>query len=404
MTRRGVGLVAASAALWVCARLFGIDELHTAATATALLVIVGVLWVVAPIRLTAMLSVRPAFLVVGEEAVARLRLHNIGFLPTPSLELVLRAPSGVAVRPTLPAVIAPRSSRDIDVPLHARRRGVHTVGPVEALRQDPFGIAVRRTVLHASVQLTVTPTITFLEPPLALAGGPGETARAARRVPGMGTDFVEIRPYLPGDDLRSVHWPSTAHRGELMIRRVEEARAPRAAVLVDTRTTGFPAGDMTRFEQAVDLAASIAVHLLERGVDVTVIDGQDLIAEDVDPRRRLLRRFAQLAPTSEPLHRVTDRVATRTVGVGTLIVVLPAPRPADLPAWQGATRSVPQRIAVILHGDEAGAWHAPRSVENASQSVASLRQAGWQSIAARPGDTTSTTWRALMATPARAMR
>ena len=417
MTRRGVGLVVAAAALWISARAFGIDELHTAATATALLVLVGVLWVVVPQRLAATLEVRPGFVAAGEESLLHLRLRNPGVLPTPAYEIHVRTSGGLEVRTADPAAVAPRSSRDVDLRVRALRRGVHTLGPVEALRRDPFGIATRRTVLHASAELTVTPTISRLDPPLTLGGGPGDTTRAARRVPGMGTDFVEIRPYLPGDDLRSVHWPSTAHRGELMIRRVEEARAPRAAVFVDTRATGFPAGDATRFEQAVDVAASIAVHLLERGVELTVIDGQGAVASVTDPRRRLLRRFAQLSPTSEPLHRITDRVEARAAGVGTLVAVLPAPAPAELTAWQAATRSVPQRIAVVLTDDlpaDAGpgspsrVGDAPprgsRTSRHAADGVMSLRQAGWLTVALHPGDTAPVAWRALLAGSARAVR
>ena len=90
--------------------------------------------------------------------------------------------------------------------------------------------------------------------------------RASRR---PGEDDVAPREYRHGDDLRRVHWRSTARRGELMVRREEQPwqsrgdAAPRHPARARTGATG-PAGS---FEQAVSAAASIGVHLCRAGLE-----------------------------------------------------------------------------------------------------------------------------------------
>ncbi len=80
------------------------------------------------------------------------------------------------------------------------------------------------------------------------------------------------RGYRRGDDLRRVHWRSTARYGELMVRREEQPQRSRATVLLDTRGVAFEgAGPDSAFEWAVSGAASSLVHLLEQGFSVRLL-------------------------------------------------------------------------------------------------------------------------------------
>ncbi len=73
------------------------------------------------------------------------------------------------------------------------------------------------------------------------------------------------RGYRYGDDLRRVHWRSTARYGELMVRREEQPQRARCTVLLDTRVVAYEgAGPDSAFEWAVSGAASVLVHMLER--------------------------------------------------------------------------------------------------------------------------------------------
>ena len=79
----------------------------------------------------------------------------------------------------------------------------------------------------------------------------------------LGDEFVTLREYELGDDLRRVHWRSTARTGELMIRQDEARWRSRAAVVLDVQPG---AHDAASFEVAVEAAASV-VGAAGRGSD-----------------------------------------------------------------------------------------------------------------------------------------
>jgi uncharacterized protein (DUF58 family) len=66
--------------------------------------------------------------------------------------------------------------------------------------------------------------------------------------------FHRIREYAPGDDLRRVHWPSTARRGQLMVRHLVDTAQAFTVVLLDQRPARY---SPETFEEAVDVAASV---------------------------------------------------------------------------------------------------------------------------------------------------
>ena len=83
-----------------------------------------------------------------------------------------------------------------------------------------------------------------------------------------GDDDVIPRAYREGDELRRVHWRSTARYGELMVRREEQRWQDRAVLILDTRRSAHVgSGPSSSFEFAVSAAASIGVHLARSGLD-----------------------------------------------------------------------------------------------------------------------------------------
>jgi uncharacterized protein (DUF58 family) len=118
-------------------------------------------------------------------------------------------------------------------------------------------------------------------PAVRLAGeyaGTGESR--ARSVAVHGEDDAATREYRRGDDLRRVHWRSTARTGELMVRREEQPWESRATVVLDTRIFAHRGeGPTASFEWAVSAAASIAVHLRQAGYKLRLVTGTGV---DVD--------------------------------------------------------------------------------------------------------------------------
>ena len=76
-----------------------------------------------------------------------------------------------------------------------------------------------------------------------------------------------MREYVAGDDPRMIHWPTTARIGTLMVREHVEVRRPEFTIVLDTAPT---AGTPDDFEEAVDVAATLAVHAIRTGLDVVV--------------------------------------------------------------------------------------------------------------------------------------
>jgi uncharacterized protein (DUF58 family) len=84
--------------------------------------------------------------------------------------------------------------------------------------------------------------------------------------------FHALREYAPGDDLRRVHWRSSAKAAKLMVRQYHESRSRNAAVVVDDGAGSY--ADAEELEIAISVAASLAIRALTDGFDVDVACGE----------------------------------------------------------------------------------------------------------------------------------
>ena len=153
-----------------------------------------------------------------------------------------------------------------------RPRGVYTVGPAVVQVRDPLALTEAGGTAGRIDRLVVYPAVEDLEGlPLGRGHDPTvDTSRSSFSQTG-GDDFFTLREYQHGDDLRKVHWPSTAKRDRLMIRQLEMPWQSRALVLLDPRSLAYP--DPEAFEQAVRGAASAFRHLFRNGYTPTLWSG-----------------------------------------------------------------------------------------------------------------------------------
>ncbi len=141
---------------------------------------------------------------------------------------------------------------------------------------DPFGMCELVRSFTRSDALVVTP-VTEKLPSVPLGGdwaGSGDSR--SRRWPRPATTTSSPASTGAGDDLRRVHWRSTAKYGELMVRREEQPWESRAIVLLDTRAAAHRGdGPASSLEWAVSAAASIGIHLAQAGfaIDMITDDG-----------------------------------------------------------------------------------------------------------------------------------
>ncbi len=226
--------------------------------------------------------------------------------------------------------------------------------------------------------------------------GSGESR--ARSVAVHGDDDAATREYRHGDDLRRVHWRSTARTGELMVRREEQPWESRATLVLDTRSAGHRGeGPTASFEWAVSAVASIAVHLRQQGYKLRMVTGSgiDVDAGEVDGDGLLLDYLAEVQPDPRAdIASLVDRVRHRTDG-GLIIGVFGMLSAAEAELL-GALRAN-NATCVGLLVDSSSWLHLPEPAreeadkQHAGTALAMLR-GGWRVTSARHGDRLAAIW------------
>jgi uncharacterized protein (DUF58 family) len=209
-----------------------------------------------------------------------------------------------------------------DVSCHTR--GIHEVGPTIVSKTDPFGFIKVGGPVGAIDRLVVYPRTERLTGlPVLRGADPSLQATRAESVRRGGEDFYSLREYQTGDDLRRVHWPSTARRDELMIRQFEAPWEPRALVVVDPRASSYQSPEA--FETAIRGAASAIHHFFREGLGANLWAGGDLTGLEENPYQAAMQALAVL----QPLRSFDFGTAAGTLRVkgmgGTLVIVTGSP-------------------------------------------------------------------------------
>jgi uncharacterized protein (DUF58 family) len=353
LTRRGAGLLTAAGVLLVASWLVHYQELAVLGTAALCALLICALWLLPSTELMVEREIAPPKATRGEEAMGLLRLANPGPRRSRAHSAVDRLDDTdvrVEVPPLPPGIVKTLTYR---VPTH--RRGAVQVGPLRLVQSDPLGLFQRRIPRGQRSSLLVRPRVLVTAPSVAgraaSLDGPDSDASASGTV-----TFHSLRAYEFGDDLRHIHWRTTARLGTLMVRRLVDAGEPRTIILLDTDPRSFQNSEM--FELAVDTVASIAVTATRQGFPVTVHRGDRpliatrggateaeavldtlalVAAEEGDGVLRSLRtvraggaRGALVVVTGQPIDEVYERTAAAATGFDrtTLIRVARALPPA----------------------------------------------------------------------------
>ncbi|PKH41375.1 Protein of unknown function DUF58 [Nocardioides alpinus] len=226
------------------------------------LLTLGFVWQVLPGTPTSELVVRPSRLVEGVAPAVVALTVRAGAAPMlfPKVSVPV---GGRTVSLRLP-FLAPFSSHTESVQLPEMPRGVHAVGPATYEKTDPVGLVTRRFETGDVLELLVAPRVTDLS---VFAGGLTNDLDGATSQQLSMSDlaFHALREYVPGDDLRHVHWRSSAKAGQLLVRQYHETRRGHVTVLVDGARSSYPR--MRDFELAVSVATSIALRAVRDDFD-----------------------------------------------------------------------------------------------------------------------------------------
>lgn len=238
------------------------------------------------------------------------------------------------------------------------RRGVFRLGPHTIVSGDPFGL-FRLTIKGEQQEtLLVYPRVAHM-PPVGLPRGHASGRDRRRRPLNGDLRAPVVRHYQPGDSLRHIHWPTTAHRGQIMVTELEEEPSGDLWIVLDlNRSVHRGSGDRSTLEHTVILAASLAAELLssserrsvgllavgqnpsERPSPATIED-QTIILPPQRGQGQLWRVLAALAPIQTGALPVADLLHRNRsfLGKGHTVVLITPQIGEDAPHW----------IAELLH-------------------------------------------------------
>ncbi|WP_328925242.1 DUF58 domain-containing protein [Streptomyces sp. NBC_00190] len=414
LTTRGRSFLAAGVAAAACAYVLGQGELLR----------VGLLLAVLPLicvyalhrtrhRVSGSRRLTPGRVPAGAEARVQLRMDNTSRLPTGLLMLQDRVPYVLGPRPRFVLDrVEPGGRREVSYRVRSDLRGRYPLGPLQLRLTDPFGLVELTRSFSTYDTLTVIPRTEPL-PPVRLTGESSGYGDGSRRSLALaGDDDVIPRTYRRGDDLRRVHWRSTARYGELMVRREEQPQRSRATVLLDTRQIAFDgAGPDSAFEWAVSGAASALVHLLEQGFSVRLLtDTGDSVPgegggfssgrdESAEAAGLMMDTLAVVGHSDGAgLSRAYDAVRgggfSGSGGEGLLIAFFGDLDDVQTELAARMRQRASGAVAFVLDCATWGGQPAPgQAVPPVEERLRRLRDAGWTALAAPPGVAFAELWR-----------
>ncbi|MET8160938.1 DUF58 domain-containing protein [Sphaerisporangium sp. NPDC005289] len=277
LTSRGRSFLASGAAALLCAFFLGEhDLLRVSVLIIALPLIAALVVARTRYRLSCARRLDPARVEVGSDSTVTVRLENVTRLPTGLLLIEDTVPYAVGTRPRFVLDrVESQGVREIDYKVRSDLRGRFPIGPLSVRIADPFGLVELTRAFTATDTLMVIPEVVPL-PHVRLSGeltGGGDSRSTS--VAAAGDDDIGPREYRQGDDLRRVHWRSTARYGELMVRREEQQWQSRGALLLDTRRHAHRGeGPRSSFEVGVSAAASIGMQLAREGLGLRLVTDQ----------------------------------------------------------------------------------------------------------------------------------
>jgi uncharacterized protein (DUF58 family) len=312
----------------------GTAELTTLGLSSLALIVGSVLWTGSrPLPLELHRTVRPARVHVGTDARVDLEITARG--PAPQVTVTDAFDDGRrAARFLTPALDRGQRGRAA-YRIPTDRRGRFTVGPAMIGIADPFGLTARGVQLGDTTEVIVRPRVHDLRPSPGSAGHHRARAHHRNVVPIASVahdEFLALREYAAGDDLRRVHWRSSARLGELMVREDESAWRPQTIVVLDNRAGSYRGPS---YEAAIEAMASIGSRLLQstRACEIITTGGVRLGVSHLgglSSESRLLDELAMLTPDADSPPAASVAALRSDVRRGRMLII--TGEPPDL-AW-----------------------------------------------------------------------
>lgn len=273
------------------------------------------------------------------------------------------------------------------------RRGRWPLGPALVHTADPFGVLWADTAVGDAELVPVWPAVIDLGGSAGALMGHADRIVLGARTPSP--DDASLRDYREGDDMRRVHWASSARRGTMLVRSDERAGRRPATVLLDLPR------DPHALEWAVSAGASIALSVLGSGHPVRML-GAGL---NPDTARHLGEHGTE-AGRSSLLNQTVDLAAPVSAAAGTSQIVRAARQVRHDASHGEVIVAVVEPLerealdALLPIGDTGRAWAMVRTTigtaEAARDTARALRRSGWRVTTVSSTSDLESVWTALL--------
>jgi uncharacterized protein (DUF58 family) len=370
ITARGIGLLLAGPPLVVTGFLAGYPELVVLGCAAMLAVGLAAAYAAWRPALAVTRRADPDRVTRGESSRMTLTVRNTGRFG--SATLIAHDRCGPTTVPVPVLRLRPGHDTVTEYPVPTTRRGVVPVGPLRIVRRDALGLA-RVARAHGDVaDVWVYPKVHLLS--AVPVGVVRSLDGRVDRVPHGSITFDTLREYVVGDELRHVHWRTTARIGELMVREHVDTSLPRLVVLLDDRLPAHPGavdGTADSFEAACEAAASIIVAAQREELPIAlqtvsgeVVGGDGRRTVHARPYLDLLAQV-ELRRDGDDMRQAVARLRHRRPG--DTLIVLTGPGTAEDLGLVGSLRGAyPSIVVGTLGGDS-----RPSTVEGVAVLAAS---------------------------------
>jgi uncharacterized protein (DUF58 family) len=352
VTARGIGVLVGAAVLLAVGFRYGYPDLALLGAAAAVALVCGAVFAAWRPRLGVDRVADPDRVARGEPARMTLTVHNASRLRAANLIAADRCGARSVPVPLLR--LRPGKDTTVEYPVPTQRRGVVPIGPLRVVRGDPLGLLSLARTHGGTSTVWVHPRIHMLR--AVPAGMARSLDGRIDKVPHGTITFDSLREYVVGDELRRVHWRSSAKVGELMVREQLDTSEPTIVVLLDDRARAHPDvadGTAETFEAACEAAASVVAAAVREDLPVGlhlvsgIADGSFL---DVLTEAEL--RTAPAGDGVDPLEACLRRMRQQRLGDTLIFLTGPGGR-ADLGAVSALRSAYPvQVVGLFGAGDE----------------------------------------------------
>lgn len=212
-------------------------------------------------------------IIAGESLKITFRLTNASLLPLWHGRIALKLPEGMKAISVVNhgVYLGPQETLPFNAEVMCPLRGYYGLGEATLALADPMGFSERAIKYSHEIAITVFPKVVPLPPLLFQPRAEGGNLKAPSRSIDDRTHTMNLREYVKGDDLKSIHWKLSAKRESLVVREYHKSVSERLTVFMD----GFygnwgGAFDAEEEERMVSFCASYLKGAAEKGLAFTL--------------------------------------------------------------------------------------------------------------------------------------